>query len=241
VKRGTMLLAVALIPLAAFLANAAPAERTVFAPAAVFSGTEFVAAYDNVGCTAKGPVVTWIVPGCVVTEGQGKATATIRCLGQQGTQIRVQATARGGRPAASCNGVATTSVVIAGGNAPAADVCPQVAGLPNQVELKARLAAAKASAPSDLLGSLSAASSVDPAAAFGGLAAAVRCTSPATHPLHPEKVSAAELRAWLAGTVLKGPLSGFTGLVTSLSDADLVWIYRRLTEASRHMSPGSLG
>jgi hypothetical protein len=235
VKRALLVLGL-MVPvyLASVALTIVPAsEKVIFAPASVVSGTEFVASLDIAGCVKKAPAVAWSLPAeCVVTEGQGTPSAKIRCLGANGTQVALKATATGGRPPAACNGMATSSTVLAG--APV-DACPPLAG-PNSVELRVRLAAAQASAPAGVRSFVAAAQLLaDPAPLFASLKSEVHCASPEPHPQHPENVSAAELRAWL-----KGPLAGFSGLASTLSDADLVWVYRRMVEANRGLPVGSL-
>jgi hypothetical protein len=106
--------------------TAAPV-RTIMAPTSTASGADFVAVYDTTGCANKAPLVTWDVPrGCTI-QGQGKASVSFTCVGARGASIPLSATASAGRPPATCNGSASTSVVIAGGPS-AIPCCPKPSG-----------------------------------------------------------------------------------------------------------------
>jgi hypothetical protein len=95
----------------------APPPHSIMAPDSVQSGAQFVASWDQAGCANKPAVVTWTVPpGCVIV-GQGNPNVRLTCTGSRGTILPLTATATAGRPPASCNGSAETSVVIAGGDA----------------------------------------------------------------------------------------------------------------------------
>lgn len=101
---------------------ATPANR-IAAPESVQSGRLFVASFDATACTNKPPTVTWSTPTGCALSGQGTATASYVCIGARGAQATISAVATLGRPPA-CNGVASTSVFVAGGDR-ALPCCPK--------------------------------------------------------------------------------------------------------------------